>query len=141
MPAPPFFVRYSEEETYRYDALGRRVWKLMVYGSLCNNKHKTSGCHTNVTRTVWDGDQILYEIRAPGDTGSSYFESDSHTGAHYGVVAYTHGIGIDRPLAIHKTSLVLPHENWRRICPGFLWSCGRDSSGAASRTAARIGSR
>ncbi|MCA1837877.1 MAG: RHS repeat-associated core domain-containing protein, partial [Actinobacteria bacterium] len=63
---------------------------------------------------VWDGSEILYEIRAPGDTGSIQMESDNYTGAFYGVVAYTHDGSIDHPLAIHKDGeLVLPHENWR----------------------------
>ncbi len=71
-------------------------------------------CHSALTRTVWEGSQILYEIRVPGDTNSTYLESDSYSGAHYGVVGYTHGGGIDSPLSIHKEGdLVLPHQNWR----------------------------
>ncbi|MBA3672272.1 MAG: hypothetical protein H0W68_09655, partial [Gemmatimonadaceae bacterium] len=114
LPHPSFFLDYSESESYRYDALGRRVWKRMIYGAYCNNKHRLSGCHSALTRTVWEGSQILYEIRVPGDTSSTYLESDSYSGAHYGVVGYTHGGGIDSPLSIHKEGdLVLPHQNWR----------------------------
>jgi RHS repeat-associated protein len=51
-------------EEYRYDALGRRVFeRTRRIGAGCPS---TLDCQSRATRTVWDGDRILYEIRSPG---------------------------------------------------------------------------
>jgi RHS repeat-associated protein len=64
-------------------------------------------CHSTIERTVWDGDQILYEIRMPGASAESLavVESDTTTrvgaaNAPYGRVAYTYGLQLDAPLSI-----------------------------------------
>jgi YD repeat-containing protein len=50
-------------EEYRYDALGRRV----LVRSRCTADQTGDGnCRGYVERTIWDGDQVLYEIRSPG---------------------------------------------------------------------------
>jgi RHS repeat-associated protein len=58
---------YGERGTfdeYRYDALGRRVLtRTRRIGGGCPG---TLDCQSRATRTVWDGDRILYEIRSPG---------------------------------------------------------------------------
>lgn len=41
-------------EEYRYDALGRRIWRRARY--FRDNPH---GFSAYVQRTLWDGDQIL----------------------------------------------------------------------------------
>ena len=83
-----------------------------------NRNHLCGGsateCISHVTRMVWAGDQLLWELRtraAPTDN----LEVESSSGDLYGVVSYTHATGIDRPLAIHKRgeSAVIPHESWR----------------------------
>jgi RHS repeat-associated protein len=52
-------------EEYRYDALGRRVLTYSkANGSLCNAS-ATPNCPNAITRTVWDGDQVLFETRYP----------------------------------------------------------------------------
>ena len=113
-------------EQYRYDALGRRVF---VRSRLTTDCAATNGGACGyVERTVWDGSQILYEIRAPGGDAASlaiYMEQDGYTlggidEGHFGIVGYTHAGGIDQPLAIHHRSVpnlgavtIIPHANWQ----------------------------
>jgi RHS repeat-associated protein len=96
--------RYQRIEYFRYDALGRRVWQRLVRdtGFACTNHDQLSGCKNTLTRTVWDGDQVLYEIRAVGDTTGLAQESDATSGALYGPVGYVHGLGLDAPLLVFK---------------------------------------
>jgi len=116
---PPFrsnYAPYVSTEQYRYDALGRRVYTRVVRGVDCLHHDQGSGCKSLLTRTVWDGDQVLYEIRVHGDTGASDLESDAPAAdSTHGVVGYLHTGGIDRPLALWKSGepLVLPFANYR----------------------------
>src|SRR5690606_23724880 len=114
-------------EEYRYDAFGRRVFVRSRSTASCG----TSPCaESYAERTVWDGDQLLAEIRAPGDSASAAsgaIESDSPSypsllgGYPFGRVTYVHGVGIDAPLAVTREGLagtsgglsVYPHGNWR----------------------------
>jgi RHS repeat-associated protein len=75
-------------------------------------------------RFVWDGDQILYELRAPGGDSLSGGALDAlppYSGDYkqVGRVAYTHGPGIDAPLDLIRMDyngsdyVVIPHTNWR----------------------------
>lgn len=106
-------------EEYRYDALGRRV--LVRARRWCKewpNEWFEGACQlSKIRRTVWDGEQVLYEIQMPGADGSPHLEADT---AHvalgmfgekpwpvsidpnpfFGRVAYVHGSGLDRPLGI-----------------------------------------
>jgi RHS repeat-associated protein len=56
---------------------------------------------------IWDGDQVLGEIR----TGGGFQQS--------GTIAYTHGGGLDAPLSLVRKGLtsgpvtIVPHSNWR----------------------------
>jgi RHS repeat-associated protein len=78
-----------------------------------------------VQRFVWDGDQLLYEVRARGDSAAySYGVEDDlldGTGIYgalkaYGRVGYTHAGGIDRPLgAVRGTTPFYPHTNSRGL--------------------------
>ena len=57
-----------------------------------------------VTRFVWWGDQLLWELRG---TGSSLEQANES-------VVYFHAGGIDRPLMITKgADRIVPHQNWR----------------------------
>ena len=94
---PEYTDRPTWEE-YRYDALDRRV---LTYtdqmGWACTNP-----CIRGVTRTAWDGDQILAEVRAPytvaeQDLGPVPAATIYRRG--YGQVLYTHGPSLDYPSA------------------------------------------
>jgi len=103
-PPPPEWWPAFEE--YRYDALGRRVLVRSRPEWVCAGR-----CSSTLRRTVWDGDQVLYEISARGKTGTSAYLMERDTAlapafrsAHFpfGRVVYTHGTGIDQPLAITR---------------------------------------
>gem|GEM_PF-675067 len=125
----PHYKRYSRTERYRYDALGRRVWTEMVRDTNCTNHDRSSGCRNYVTRTVWDGDQIIEELRANPDTSVGAPEPETSAGPHYGRVTYTYlgsVLGIDAPVALEKSGqLVVPLDRWngsydKGRCPGSL---------------------
>jgi YD repeat-containing protein len=70
-------------EEYRYDAFGRRVALRSQSRGTCS----ASFCKSAMERYVWDGRQLLAEIRVPGDSGKSdaALEADtSSVSAHYG---------------------------------------------------------
>jgi RHS repeat-associated protein len=130
----PAYERRSAFEEYRYDALGRRVLVRTRSEFAC-----TQYCLNTLRRTVWDGDQVLYEISAPGgssataaqmeaDTGLAvpFFLNQQHTAVAgffpYGRVMYEHGGGIDAPLGVvrmeysselHDPQVIVPHSDWR----------------------------
>jgi RHS repeat-associated protein len=111
-------------EEYRYDPLGRRVMVRTAHDVPVSANYPNAFCAgatqclSTITRFVWAGDQLLWELRAPGAEGSN-LEATDGTGLNYGRVSYFHAGGIDRPLSIWKNSVgsVLPHENWR----GAFW--------------------
>jgi RHS repeat-associated protein len=113
-------------EEYRYDALGRRVLSRSRRDAGC--PVADAECSSHVERTIWDGDQVLYEIRARGHdtTAANNLENDQESstsaeGYAWGRVVYAHAGGIDQPLAIIRTGmsgqpspwLMFPHANWR----------------------------
>lgn len=108
-------------EEYRYDALGRRILVRSRPDTQCSN------CPAFIQRTVWDGDQILHEIRYPGADGAD-LEKDAGWGPSgaYGRITYTHGPGIDAPLSLAREYFSLAgsaegkfaailHGNWRGL--------------------------
>jgi RHS repeat-associated protein len=122
-------------EEYWYDALGRRVLARRRADSLCTGG--TSFCVSTLERFVWDGDQILYELRAPGGdnlSGAQLDDTPPYLFADYkqfGWLAYTHGPGLDAPLDLLRMDYngveytVLPHTNWRGA-----YGAGTDTLGA-----------
>ncbi|MDB4949030.1 MAG: hypothetical protein JWM27_1679 [Gemmatimonadetes bacterium] len=110
-------------EEYRYDALGRRVLVRTRQSWLCQSR-----CMNVVRRVIWDGDNVLAEIQAPGQdsataavmeqdvgfsvrAGNAYVGPDTsgtsaasasmaYPGFYLGRVVYVHGGGMDHPLAI-----------------------------------------
>jgi RHS repeat-associated protein len=116
---PPSASRPTFEE-YRYDALGRRVLTRTDQTFACS-----ANCIDGVTRTVWDGDQVLYEIRRPmasAETETGVVPDGTLHPHQYGRVGYTHGGGLDKPLAIYRmdydtmfpaAQLLAPHTDAR----------------------------
>ncbi|MGH7719326.1 MAG: hypothetical protein ACREON_10840 [Gemmatimonadaceae bacterium] len=129
--ATPAYDRRGAFEEYRYDALGRRVWRRSRQEEATTACQPTAGCLNFVERIVWDGDQLLYEIRAPGGSGASATTLERDAGLagtsgpegeqYFGRVAYMHGLGIDRPLGVMRLDysqtyaaplVVVPHTTW-----------------------------
>lgn len=110
-----FVSPYNEHEEYWYDAFGRRIRTRVQRGGSCPWWNRASGCRNEVTRTIWDGAQILAEVKTPGDAA----EADLNNGSeHFGRVEYVHGGVIDKPLAVVRmeyngTTVVIPHANYR----------------------------
>lgn len=116
---PVFSERRGVYEEYRYDALGRRVLLRSRADTLCN-----IDCVSAVERYVWDGDQLLHEMRAPGGNSNNP-ETEAGYGDQYGRITYVHAGGIDAPLGIIRDgSLIVPHTNWRG-----LYDSGTDANG------------
>jgi RHS repeat-associated protein len=94
-------------EEYRYDALGRRVWVRTL--RFCAEPNSPRECSfSTVQRTVWEGDQVLYEIRmAESDQENDTIPAAQPRSAQdnwdpnplLGRVLLTHGVGIDQPLS------------------------------------------
>ncbi|MEP6733819.1 MAG: putative toxin [bacterium] len=113
---PNLPVTYDASESYRYDALGRRIWVRTTRGPVCTYAQPSTHCLNSVTRVLWDGDQIAGEIRATDTTTVALNgDTDSGSGLFAGVVRYTHGGGIDHPLAVTKLGgfMVYPFTHWR----------------------------
>ena len=93
---------------YRYDALGRRVAVRTRWDPFC--QRAAPECLSTIERTIWDGDQILMQLRSPAGS-----ETEVGSGNFQGAVRYTHGGGIDEPLAIWKDNVggLVPHRSWR----------------------------
>jgi RHS repeat-associated protein len=74
-------------------------------------------CESTLTRFVWAGDQLLWELRVPGGNAlsGSALDATNVAGAMYGRVSYFHAGGIDKPLLITKEGVesVVPRETWR----------------------------
>jgi RHS repeat-associated protein len=115
-------------ETYRYDALGRRVLVRTLTDSACFYQL----CPHTLERTVWDGSQVLYEIRYRGADASLATEPDTISYPDtiigvlyhpYGRVAYTNGPTLDKPLDIIRMGfdvdsfanpiVLIPHTDWK----------------------------
>ncbi len=119
--APTSYDSRAAFEEHRYDALGRRVLTRTSHAWACELY-----CVNAVTRTVWDGDQIVAEIRAPlnnpeRDSGvPPQGEVDVIDQPLYGRVLYRHGGGLDKPLMLVRLDydethtapqVVIPHTN------------------------------
>ncbi len=125
------------------DALGRRVWKRLVRpDQFCETVNRPSGCLSTVERAVWDGDQVLAEVRADGGETATAAQMDCDNGCGYlhsnleGIVLYTLGGGLDHPLDIYRggyDDVVVPEYSWRgravdgvcvsgsSFCTDFAW--------------------
>lgn len=77
-------------------------------------------CLSTIERFIWDGDQLVAEVRREGGDGlpAGALNSDNDSGDYYGKVLYVHGGEIDQPLAIIRKShpsesFVVPHADYR----------------------------
>jgi RHS repeat-associated protein len=138
----PFERGVTEE--YRYDALGRRVWVRAHRDPYCptqRDRDSTTVCVSTIERTVYDGNQVIAEIRQPGsdDALASVLESDGLAAEqpieHFGQVGYVHGGGIDRPLELWRNyagsvTKLVTHYQWQgalelgTTLSGQLIQCG-----------------
>lgn len=140
-PSGNFAGAYEE---YRYDALGRRILVRTRRDQWCGS---TTGCYHTMTRTIWDGDQVLFEVRVPAwsSVSADTLEADTvfiggqySAYGPYGRVLYTHGLGLDAPLGVVRLGysfgdgatnwngpqdLVL-YRNWRGIPNAGTWTDG-----------------
>ncbi len=127
-------------DEYRYDALGRRVLLRSRSDSTC--RAASNQCGSLIQRTVYDGDQDLYELQMPGadSIAPAQLERDTATtfqlNLPFGRVAYTHGIGVDKPLDVIRIGYdsiwpgpeaVIPHANWQGVANVGSWDDGRES--------------
>jgi RHS repeat-associated protein len=148
-PPAGIYKPYRFEETYRYDALGRRIETRLWRTTNCPSKDPDSGCQNTLTRTIWDGSQMLYELRwlfASTDTIPGAWSTGNGVpgdGTYWGTVGYTHGLGIDQPLDLFRGSpVVVPHANWRGMldqgtCPTAF--CPGDSPAFPGKLASAYG--
>ena len=141
---------YSDQET-RYDALGRRVWVKTRHIPAIPGADCSEFC--SVERFVWDGDQLLAEFRMPDtiaelDTAIVYNLVQESTEILnppppirqyswlWGQVLYTHGLGMDQPLAVHRSGAgvdtldlssfaMYPLHDWRGNATAIAFAGGR----------------
>ncbi len=130
---PNWFDAYSPfergvTEEYRYDPLGRRIWVHAHRDAYCptqRDRDSTSVCLSHVERTIYDGDQVIAEIRQPGDTSVSaavrewddLISVSGNIAPHFGQVGYVHGLGIDRPLELWRNY----NGNVTRLVTHYQW--------------------
>jgi RHS repeat-associated protein len=142
----PDYLRQDRTESYRYDALGRRVY--------VRTETPTGGwgacawrCDNTVRRTIWDGDQVLAEIRYPAEVadqdsgmdpanlqalaqkaqtdttphGHPYGGPNTSDWAQHGRVLYVHAGGIDQPLALIRMDYSFDFPGPTLVVPHANW--------------------
>jgi RHS repeat-associated protein len=131
-------------QQYRYDALGRRILTATLPTPSCAGNTKAPACEGFIERTVYDGDQVLYEIRMPDSVGIVATDLERDTGAvagyelpgglqsevidpQYGRAIYTHGLGVDDPLDIVRVGYDTLFPGPQQIIPVPDWRGGYDA--------------
>jgi hypothetical protein len=79
---------------YRYDPLGRRIMVRTRRDGTCTTSVSEPRMST-ITHFIWSGDQVLWQLRAPGGDEDN-LGATTGTGTLYGRVSYFHAGGIDR---------------------------------------------
>lgn len=120
-------------EEYWYDALGRRIYTRSRQDGSAYCKSGW-GCESTVRRAIWDGDQLLGELRYPASSPDQDVGSVTGYPGHYGRVLYTHVSGIDHPLSLTRMdygSTVLPSSAKVYLHPDWHgnYEYGTDASG------------
>lgn len=138
--------RDSGAEGFRYDALGRRILRRSWSPTTSDLTCRPEVCVDDVMRTIWDGDQVLYEIRRPGKTSELVYNGADYDGpdsgrmpTFFGIVLYTNGLGIDQPLGLLRMGyteagtgshgfpspfLMVPHYNARGMVDAGTFANG-----------------
>jgi len=107
-------------DEYRYDALGRRIMVRERRDDLSNQMY----AYSTLDRVIWDGNQVLFELRAPG--GSTANLDGAAIGSPnppYGSVGYLHGRDLDEPLALLNQRV--PLRSWRGAGETSVWTTGQ----------------
>lgn len=155
-------------EEHRYDALGRQVlvWQrrelLPTPPETAPSTFRSSsciyeGCESAVVRTVWAGDQALYEIRTSANDSTAHLDQVAETdrpptdlpgergsSGPWGLTLNVYGDALDAPLAVIRGwdatatatphRIVFPHFGWRGMPMG-----GTTADGAAAESFPWIG--
>jgi RHS repeat-associated protein len=130
-------------QEYFYDALGRRVALRSQRDSTCTDAgDPTPGwdCAQTMERFVWDGDQLLVELRDYGKWGDAAATLNTGgsgaSGAFYGSVGYTYALGLfgpDAPLTVQSGNLggggFVPQASWRGTYEDGTAADGADFGG------------
>jgi RHS repeat-associated protein len=129
-------------QEYFYDALGRRIAMRSRRDSTCTDTgDPTPGwdCAQTMERFIWDGDQLLTELRDYGWWGEDPYTlngNGSSTGAFYGQAAYVYALGLfgpDTPLLVSgNIGTIVPQANWRGNYEDGTATDGSDVSGSTS---------
>jgi len=100
----------NQPPVIRYVNLGRRVALRTRWDPYC--QQSAPACLSTIERTVWDGDQVLMELRSDVSV-----ETEFGFDAFRGAVRYTHAGGIDEPLIVWKSDVGgwVPHRSWRGV--------------------------
>ena len=120
-------------EEYRYDPLGRRI--LVRERNWCDYVTNRQECSFNtIRRTVWDGDQVLYEIQMEDSDLSRENDTERSTADHMppsifdpnvlvGRVLLTHGPGMDQPLSVIRMRYVQEEVlDWPHFAVIPIWN-------------------
>jgi RHS repeat-associated protein len=122
----PFRHQADGFEKYWYDAYGRRIQRR--WDSECYYDFGSCREDAHLERYVWDGSQILYEIRAEDVAGQQ--DDDLRSTQEFGRVGYVHGPGIDNPLEAFRAdgglehNRLLLHADWRGTITLGSWEDG-----------------
>ena len=161
--AGPSDNRWEQErgllEEHRYDALGRQVlvWQrreLLPTPGDGAPPGFTSGsciyenCESAVVRTVWAGDQALYEIRTSANDSTAHLDHVAETDrpptdvpgergslSPWGLVLHVYGDDLDMPLMVARgwdatvagspQRILFPHDGWRGMAVGGTMADGQ----------------
>ncbi|HEY0025310.1 MAG TPA: PA14 domain-containing protein [Longimicrobium sp.] len=120
-------------EEYRYDPLGRRI--LVRERNWCDYVTNRQECSFNtIRRTVWDGDQVLYEIQMEDSDLSRENDTERRPADHMppsifdpnvlvGRVLLTHGPGMDQPLSVIRMHYVADEVlDWPNFAVIPIWN-------------------
>ena len=99
---------------------GGPSWRRWPTSSSCN----VGTCDGYVERTVWDGDQVLSELRANGGDSPTAAQLDALTsgGVLWGKAGYVHAGGIDKPIVTMDGRV--PSYDWRGLAESSTWTDG-----------------
>jgi len=93
-------------------------------------EHDTGKCFSTIDRVIWDGDQILWELRL-SEAGGNLDVKDPDGGPYSGHVGYIHGGDVDAPVGIIRQGAQSVHQNWRGL---YMFSLDTDGDEPTAST-------